>query len=96
MKKKMKKMKKTFTDKTAPAMQFISGSPPATAVRQINPVTGKESKSKRLHILIKPSLHARLKEIAVAKGTTLNDCINIGLESFASRPMGKSKKQKTS
>jgi hypothetical protein len=95
-----KTKKKTFINKADPAMQFIRCSPPATTdvrqKRQINPVTRRESKSKHLHILIKPSLHARLEEIATAKGTSLNDCINIGLESFASRPMGKSKKQKTS
>jgi len=39
-----------------------------------------EAKSRRVHILLKPTLHDKLKEVAIQKRTSLNDLIHTTLE----------------
>lgn len=76
-------MKKTFKDN--PALKFIST--PGTGPDQETPAAppapqqeGFEAKSRRLQLLIRPSLYKRLKEAATAKGFSINEFINISLE----------------
>jgi len=44
-----------------------------------------ETKSKRVQLLMQPSLYSRLKEIAVQKGTSVNDLIHTVLEQSAKK-----------
>jgi hypothetical protein len=44
-----------------------------------------ETRSKNMHVLVRPSLHARLKAIAERRGTSLNETIHAELEAFADR-----------
>ena len=43
----------------------------------------KESRSKRVHILMKPSLHEKLSEYAEKNGDSLNNLVHSVLEEFA-------------
>ena len=83
--------KKTFKENINPAMQFISTSteetepdkmpsPAPTSAKtpagyKLNPLY-VETKSKRLQLLIQPSLHKKLKSKAQSEGTSVNDLIN--------------------
>lgn len=83
--------KKTFKDSINPAMSFISqesidraeGETPAETKKpdkapegyKLNPLY-VETKSKRLQLLIQPSLHEKLKKKAQAEGTSVNDLVN--------------------
>ena len=77
--------KKSFT-KENPALQFINVSPPqpqqdsAEAAVQIK--RRPESRSRRVQLLMKPSIHAQLMERAQDCGTSLNDLINTVLEAY--------------
>lgn len=42
----------------------------------------KESRSKRVHILMKPSLHEKLNEYADQNGDSLNNLVHSILEEF--------------
>jgi hypothetical protein len=44
-----------------------------------------ETRSRRLNLLIQPSLHNRIKELASAKNTSVNDLIHVILEEYADR-----------
>jgi predicted HicB family RNase H-like nuclease len=44
-----------------------------------------EAKSKRMQLLMRPSLHRKLKEMAYQKGTSLNDLIHTILEKSANK-----------
>lgn len=44
-----------------------------------------ESKTKRLQSLIKPSTHAKLKEIAEAQNCSINELVNQAIEEFIER-----------
>ena len=46
---------------------------------------GRETKSKRLNVLIRPSLHEALLELAEKKQTSVNDLINIGMQEYINR-----------
>ena len=78
--------KKTFKAEFSPAMQFIStpteerGGEPNNAPEgyKLSPRHG-ETRSKRLQLLIAPSLHEKLKERAAADGCSVNDFINRAL-----------------
>ena len=86
--------KKTFKDEFNPALQFISTSTDSTEVENTeqeqqnisatvpmkrNPLY-IETKSKRIQLLIQPSLHSKLKDIAEQKETSINDLIHTILE----------------
>ena len=80
--------KKSFHN---PALNFITTGPapvepPAPAVRanvpmKLNPLY-VETRSKRLQLLMQPSLHQKLKDRAAEKGQSLNDLIHQVLESW--------------
>lgn len=88
-------MKKSFKD--SPAMRFIStpkqaeeatpapegGEKPAVPMK-LNPFY-IETKSKRLQLLIQPSLHGKLKGRATAQGVSLNELIHTALQEYAER-----------
>jgi Ribbon-helix-helix protein, copG family. len=44
-----------------------------------------ETRSRRLNLLIQPSLHNRIKELARAKDSSVNDLIHVILEEYADR-----------
>jgi len=83
--------KKTFQNEFNPALQFISTSTdeenqvqetqniPTPVPMKRNPLY-IETRSKRIQILMQPSLHNKLKSIATQKGTSLNDLIHTLLE----------------
>ena len=65
-----------------PAMQFIT-TPAAPRTPEPEPQSAapaKERKSRRLQLLIKPSIHEAIKERAAQNGTSVNDWINGALE----------------
>lgn len=91
--------KKSFKDN--PALQFISAAVPqqaAPAVPQApiqedvpmkpNPLF-VETKSKRVQLLMQPSLHHALKEIAVQKGVSFNELVHSALAQYAEGERGK-------
>lgn len=72
--------KKTFKDQLNPAMQFITTESAAATVAapegyKPNPQY-IEKKSKRLQLLIQPSLYEKIKEKARKEGKSVNDTIN--------------------
>lgn len=74
--------KKTFkgtaeTIKTAPALSFISEVDTPTADN------GREIKSKRLNLLIKPTLYRNIEKIATMERISTNELINRVLEQYA-------------
>ena len=75
--------KKTFND-DMPALGFISepahpGTVKAPAGYKINHAF-IETKSKRVNVLMQPSLHERIKAAAAAQGLSVNDYIHKALE----------------
>jgi len=89
--------KKTFKNEINPALQFISTSTdeksyeqePQAVISKNVPIKRNpfyiETKSKRLQLLIQPSLHSKLKEMSEQKGTSLNELIHTILENFAKK-----------
>lgn len=81
--------RKTFKDNINPAMQFITA--PAEETEQtaasvkapegykLNPLF-VETKSKRLQLLIQPSLYDKLKAKAQSEGKSVNDTVNTILQ----------------
>ena len=60
-----------------PAMQFITPTAPQDAAEhKSKPAARKESKSRRLQLLIKPSVYESIKERADKSGTSVNDWVN--------------------
>lgn len=45
----------------------------------------RESRSKRVHILMKPSLHEKLSEYAEKNGDSLNNLVHSVLEEFVQK-----------
>ncbi len=84
----MPSKKKTFAEDLNPAMEFISNT---EAVTKPEPGTGKqtrfvfntperETKSRRLQVLLKPSTYDGIQKKATAAGTSVNNYINALLE----------------
>lgn len=83
--------KKTFKDDINPVMSFISkesiekaeGEPHAKIKKpdeapkgyKLNPLY-IETKNKRLQLLVRPSLHEKLKKTAHTEGTSVNELVN--------------------
>ena len=75
--------KKSFKDN--PALHFITR-PGAAAKPKPDPAAGSapvklnplyvETKSKRVQLLMQPSLHARLKDLAAGHGRSFNDLVH--------------------
>ena len=63
---------------TAPALKAPTGEKPPKGFK-VNPLY-IETKSKRLQLLIQPSLHEKLKARAKAEGTSVNDIVNTILQ----------------
>ena len=85
--------KKTFKDN--PALQFISSPATNTEIKTApefdtgvpmkrNPLY-IETRSKRLNLLMQPSLHAKLKEIAAQQEISINELIHNVLEKYTER-----------
>lgn len=84
--------KKTFKNDLNPALQFINTSANKENQEQesqniiytVVPMKRNplyiETKSKRIQLLIQPSLHSKLKEICEQEETSLNDLIHTILE----------------
>lgn len=81
--------KKTFRDNINPAMQFITAPAEETeqAVASVKAPKGYklnplfvETKSKRLQLLIQPSLYGKLKVKAKSEGKSVNDTVNTILQ----------------
>jgi len=83
-----KSFKKNLSNNLNPALQFISTH--ETAIEMNNnshPTVTKtlaEFKSRRLQLLIKPSLYNQVKAMAEACGKSVNDFIHTVLEDFVS------------
>ncbi len=84
----MPSKKKTFAEDLNPAIEFISTT---EAVTKPEPGTGnqtrfvfntpeRETKSKRLQLLLKPTTFSRIQKRAAANGTSVNNYINALLE----------------
>lgn len=84
--------KKSFKADLNPAMQFISTPAEETEIREGTPRAGEapegykvnplyiEKRSKRLQLLIQPSLYDKIKAQADAEGCSTNDFIHRLLE----------------
>ena len=84
--------KKSFKAELNPAMQFISTPAEETAEREIAPRTEDapegykvnplyiEKRSKRLQLLVQPSLYDKVKAQAETEGCSVNDYIHRVLE----------------
>ena len=84
--------KKSFKSDLNPAMQFISvpqetsDKPQKITESQKAKPIYPETRSKRLQLLLTPSLHDNLKKIAQSENRSLNDLINSILESYLNKP----------
>jgi len=88
--------KKNFKNEFNPALQFISASEegenkeqapqiiPDTVPMKRNPLY-IETKSKRVQLLMQPSLHGKLQAMAGQKGTSLNELIHLILQQAAKK-----------
>ena len=54
-----------------------------------NPAPELETKSKQIHLLIKPSTHRVINELAERKETSFNNLVNIVLERYIKRELKK-------
>ena len=54
-----------------------------------NPAPELETKSKQIHLLIKPSIYRAINELAERKETSFNNLVNIVLEMYAKRELKK-------
>lgn len=69
----------------SPASPWSAPEPPAHDVpMKMNPLY-IETRSRRLNLLIQPSLHKRIKSLASARHTSVNDLIHLVLEEYADR-----------
>lgn len=88
--------KKDFSGVVNPALQFIDVTPaeppvspeteksvqPAKAKGDALESPGKERKTKRLNLLVRPSIMEDLGKIAVMQRTSVNDLINVVLSDY--------------
>lgn len=86
--------KKSFKDN--PALQFISApaeeaatpafqpEQPAGVPMKPNPLY-IETRSKRLNLLVQPSLHSKIKDIAKVKDVSINELIHKALEEYVNK-----------
>lgn len=89
-------MSKNFSKEINPALAFISRVEPKTKHKTLpneeaaeqknykkNPIY-VETKSKRVQLLIKPSVYNKLKTSAMEQGISVNEIVNRVLEDFVS------------
>lgn len=76
-------MKKSFKTQLNPAMQFISAETVKTTDApegfKANPLF-VETRSRRLQLLVQPSLYERIKAKATAQGMSVNELVHTILE----------------
>jgi len=82
--------KKSFNSDTAAAAELFFPQAPAADRKKPGTVTAPEgyrvdygiveTKSRRVQLLMQPSLHTRLKEAAAAQGISFNDYVHKALE----------------
>ena len=84
--------KKSFTTDLSPALAFISNTEAITAAepgqeptRFIFNTPERETKSRRVQLLIKPTVYDGIKEMAAGAGASVNAYINAILEDFLKR-----------
>ena len=83
--------KKSFKDN--PALQFITVQEPEVEPMQpVSPPAGYkvnpmyiEVRSKRINVLMQPSLHERAKAVANQRGVSLNELIHAAVEEYVER-----------
>lgn len=73
----------SFISKQEPIQETITTPEPASNVPMKKDPRYIETKSKRLQLLMQPSLHTRLKRLADDKGVSLNELIHSALETYA-------------
>lgn len=72
-------------DPSPSKQELPSPEPPAHDVpMKMNPLY-IETRSRRLNLLIQPSLHKRIKSLASVRHTSVNDLIHLVLEEYADR-----------
>lgn len=69
------------TESTA-ALSFISRTQDEQEELELSAGNGEETKSKRLNLLIKPSLHRNMSKIAAMERVSLNQLINTVLDEY--------------
>lgn len=86
-------MPKSFKNENNPALQFISTQSEnaqdlsqdtyqdSNVPMKLNPLY-IETKSKRINLLMQPSLHKKLKKIAEKKRTSFNDLVHTILDEY--------------
>lgn len=82
-------MKKSFKEDSNPALQFITQQTrlepqQVQAPRQVLDTKPdmEETKSKRVNLLIYPSLHESMQKIARVRGVSFNDLVNTVLAAY--------------
>jgi hypothetical protein len=73
--------KKSFKD-TNPVLQFITQPTQGAQDTQDTHNTARETKSKRLNLLIFPSIHEDMGKIARVDGVSVNELINKVLDDY--------------
>lgn len=83
----MPSKKKTFAEDLNPAIEFISNTeaitkpaPDGKQTRFVFNTPERETKSRRLQLLLKPSVYEGIQAKATAAGTSVNNYINALLE----------------
>lgn len=86
--------RKTFINEDNPALRFITSSEEREATAQGEATPGKapngyklnpayiETKSKRVQLLMQPSLYSKIKDLADQAGISLNEYIHQTLENI--------------
>lgn len=88
--------KKTFKDTLNPAMQFISEQKTKESNKPLHDTKNKdniptgykanpdlvETKSKRVQLLVQPSVVEEVKELAQRRGSSMNEVINEAIKAY--------------
>jgi len=85
--------KKNFQNEFNPALQFISGSESEEnqeqEIKKAVPMKRNplyiETKSRRIQLLMQPSLYDKLKDISTQNGTSFNDLVHTILEQYTKK-----------
>lgn len=77
-----KKSFKTATAKDNPAVSYISAPATQPEIRSTTDASA-ETKSKRVNLLLRPSVYRQIEKLAAMQRTSPNDLINTILASYA-------------
>jgi len=72
--------KKSFKGGDNPAMAFITQ--PTQQAQHTDSTDNTENRSKRINMLLTPSLHLNLSKMAAVQLRSLNDLVNTALEAY--------------